>query len=68
MSDRLIEQIQEHRKTHPQIDELLNKLRLTREEYKKALAAISIRVPKRGSSYATTTNLSFNADVSEPSK
>ncbi len=64
MNSEILKQVQEYRKRHPDIDAMLKKLRMTQEEYERALAAISVRVPKHEPTFSTTLNQSYNANVS----
>lgn len=66
MDNNLLEILNEYRKRHPEVDDIIKKFRMTQDEYQKALSAISVCIPKSGPTYATTLNQSYNADVATP--
>lgn len=64
MDKDILLKLEQYRKAHPQIDAILKKLRMTQEEYEKTLAAISITIPKQGSTYTNTVTPKYNAHIS----
>jgi hypothetical protein len=64
MDKYILLKLKRYRKTHPQINTILRKLRMTQEQYEKTLAAISMTIPKQRSTYTNTITSRYNANVS----
>lgn len=63
MENEFIKAIEEYKKRHPEIEEIMKKFQISNEVYQQALAAMSIKI-KVGPTYQMTTQGKYNANVS----
>lgn len=64
MSEEIFQVIEDYRKRHPEVDEIMRRFQMSQEVYEKALKAISIPVRRRGPTYRLTTEGRYNVNVS----
>lgn len=64
MPEEILEAVEEYRKRHPEVDEIMRRFQMSQEVYEKALKAILISVRRGGPTYRLTTEGQYNVNVS----
>lgn len=60
MKNDLLKAIEEYRKKHPEINDIMKKFQMSQEAYDRALASIGSKVQRIGPTYISTDKAVYN--------
>jgi len=64
MFEELFKAVEEYKKRHPEVEEIMRQFQISQEVYEKALKAIQMPVRRRGPTYRLTTEGRYDVNVS----
>lgn len=64
MTKEILQAVDDYRKRHPEVDEIMKRFQMSQEVYEKALKVIEIPVRTGGPTYRLTTEGRYNVNVS----
>ncbi len=66
MEESILKSIEEYKKRHPEVEEIMRQFHMSQEAYNRALSSIGTKVRRTGNTYTLTTGGKYNLNISRP--